>query len=219
MSSCRPWLTACRGQGSRGDERRNDRLDPTCMGPWWPTASSRLHINAAGAARADDIRPPAERTIDAWNHRRFNLLATPVPIGQRRSSGVSAPYSTYPDDDELLVDVTVIEVKEGCALGLVLEHLDEAGAVIAAESVSTYSSPRTHRFTTTAKGCRLRIVWVLTGLKPSSTFGVVTEGMPSPAAARSSGAGDAESAGLDLTTLEGLRAYVGLMTQEGKSRN
>jgi hypothetical protein len=149
------------------------------------------------------------------------LLATPVPMGERRSSGMSAPHSTYLDDDQLLVDVCVTEVREGSALGLVLEHLDEAGALIAAENVSTYVVARTHQLITTAKGCRLRIKWVLTGDKPSSTFGVNTEGVSSVPTAAWSGTGEGsnrtEYLGLDLTTLQGLRDYVGFMTQEAKA--
>jgi hypothetical protein len=145
------------------------------------------------------------------------LRLTPVPMGERRSSGMSAPHSTYLDEDHLLVDVTVTEVKDGCALGLVLEHLDEAGTLIAAENVSTYVTPRTHQLVTTAKACRLRIKWVMTGLKPSFTFGVITEGLSS--LPESSGDADedpnsAVSRGLDLTTYQGLRAYLGSMTQQ-----
>jgi hypothetical protein len=144
------------------------------------------------------------------------LRLTPVPMGERRSSGMSAPHSTYLDEDHLLVDVTVTEVKDGCALGLVLEHLDEAGTLIAAENVSTYVTPRTHQLVTTAKACRLRIKWVMTGLKPSFTFGVITEGLSS--LPESSGENDQVpnltiSHGIDLTSYKGLRKYLGYMTQ------
>jgi hypothetical protein len=149
------------------------------------------------------------------------VLLTPVPIGERRSSGMSAPHSTYFDEYHLVVDVSVTEVKEGCALGLVLEHLDEAGTLIDTENVSTYVTPREHQFVTTAKGCRMRIKWILTGDKPSSTFGVTTEGMTSivPSSVdEDSGSPDAtESRSIDLTTYQGLRDYRGSMMQQAEA--
>jgi hypothetical protein len=148
---------------------------------------------------------------------------TPVPMGERRSSGMSAPHSTYVHENRLVVDVNVTDVSEGCALGLVLEHLDEAGALIAAENISTYVSPRAHKLMTIAKACRLRIKWVLTGTKPSSTFSVTTEGLSSLLASEGIGSDEdpdvADSLGIDLTTLHGLREYLGTMAQEAKTRS
>jgi hypothetical protein len=153
------------------------------------------------------------------------LLMKPIPLGERRSSGMSAPQTTYPDESHLLVHVTVVALKEGCALGLVLEHLDETGAAIAAENVSTYGAPRTHKRITTVKGCMVRIKWILTGDKPSSTFGVITEGISSiPLAVTEDGTGDdldsSTSIGVDLTSYRGLRDYLHFMAQpkEGITR-
>jgi hypothetical protein len=146
------------------------------------------------------------------------LLLMPIPQGERRSSGVSAPHSTYRGESHLLVNVSVTEVKGGCALGLVLEHLDEAGAPIAAENVSTYLAPRTHIHTTTIKGRLVRMKWILTVDKPSSTFGVITEGISSiPTPPLEDGIRQhsdvTQSLGVDLTTFQGLTEYVGFMKQ------
>ena len=147
---------------------------------------------------------------------------TPVPMGERRSSGMSAPHSTYLHENQLVVDVDVTEVNEGCVLGLVLEHLDEVGTLIAAENISTYVSPRAHKLITTAKARRLRIKWILVGAKPSSTFSVITEGLTSLSTSAEGEARDepflTESIGIDLTTLQGLREYLGLMTQQANVR-
>jgi hypothetical protein len=135
-------------------------------------------------------------------------------MGERRSSGMSAPHATYVDENYLIVDVNVTDVKEGCALGLVLEHMDEDLALIAAENVSIYMAPRAHHLVTSVKGRRLRIKWILTGVKPSSTFGVVTEGIssiPVSTEAAEKGADPKESLGIDLSTFQGLRNYVQVM--------
>jgi hypothetical protein len=153
------------------------------------------------------------------------LLMEPVPLGERRSSGMSAPQSTYSDQSHLLVQVTVAAVKEGCAVGLVLEHLDETGASIAAEIVSTYCAPRTHKRITTVKGCMVRMKWILTGDKPSSTFGVITGGISSiPMAGTADGTGEdldlSKPIGVDLTSFRGLMDYLYFMAQskEGITR-
>ena len=140
------------------------------------------------------------------------FLLTPIPMGERRSSGMSAPHTTYLDESHLSVDVTVADVKEGCALGLVLEQFDETGALIAAENVSTYIAPRAHQHITTAKGCRWRVKWILTGLKPSSTFAVNARGMSLVSTSTGAAVGRdrdlAESPRVDLTTFGGLREYL-----------
>lgn len=149
------------------------------------------------------------------------MLLMPIPQGERRSSGVSAPHSTYRGESHLLVNVSVTEVKEGCALGLVLEHLDEAGTPIAAENVSTYVAPRTHTHTTTIKGRLVRMKWILTGDRPSSTFGVIAEGISSiptpPIEDETPQHSDiTQSLGVDLTTFQGLTEYLGLMKQRAE---
>ncbi len=145
----------------------------------------------------------------------------PIPLGERRSSGMSAPHSIYPGESHLLVNVTVTAMKEGCALGLVLEHLDETGAPIAAENVATYVAPRTHQRIAAVKGCMVRIKWILTGERPSSTFGVITEGISSNRTATTKDkAGEdpnsTQSFGVDLTTFQGLREYLSCMTPQAK---
>jgi hypothetical protein len=145
----------------------------------------------------------------------------PIPLGERRSSGMSAPQTTYPGESHLLVHVTVAAVKDGCVLGLVLEHLDETGASIAAENVSTYGAPRTHKRITTVKGCMVRMIWILTGNKPSSTFEVITAGISSvPIAVTENGTGEdldfSKSIDVDLTSFRGLRDYLYFMAQEPK---
>jgi hypothetical protein len=147
-----------------------------------------LGINEASNGRSH-LQPNSRKLPEVANGlastaqlKESRLLMTPVPMGERRSSGVSAPHSTYIDESHLLVDVTVTDVKEDCALGLVLEHLDEDGSLIASENVSTYVGPRAHQHITSPKGCRLRIKWILTGVKPLSTFAVTTRGMFSSAA-------------------------------------
>ena len=159
------------------------------------------------------------------NHRsrEATLLLTPIPLGERRSSGISAPHSIYTDESHLLVNVTVTAMKENCALGLVLEHLDETGAAIAAENVATYEAPGTHQRIATVKGCMVRIKWILTGERPSSTFGVTTEGISSNRIATTKDeAGDdpnfTQSFGVDLTTFHGLREYLIRMTPNARSR-
>jgi hypothetical protein len=142
------------------------------------------------------------------------LLLTPVPMGERRSSGTSPMYSIFLDETHLLVDVSVSEVKEGCALGVVLEHLDENGLVIAAEIVATYAVPRAHKRITTAKGRRLRIKWILTGVKPSSTFGVSAEGFASIPMSESGDSDRSELHRVDLITFQDLRKYLDTMMNE-----
>ncbi|MGH2789184.1 MAG: hypothetical protein ACRDJV_14975 [Actinomycetota bacterium] len=120
-----------------------------------------------------------------------------------------------------MVNVTVTAMKEGCALGLVLEHLDETGAPIAAENVATYVAPRTHQRIAAVKGCMVRIKWILTGERPSSTFGVITEGISSNRTATTKDkAGEdpnsTQSFGVDLTTFQGLREYLSCMTPQAK---
>jgi hypothetical protein len=134
---------------------------------------------------------------------------------------MSAPHSIYPDESHLLVNVTVAAMKEGCALGLVLEHLDETGAAIAAENVATYVAPRTHQHIAAVKGSMVRIKWILTGQRPSSTFGVITKGISSNRMARTrDGAVEdpnfTQSFGVDLTTFQGLREYLNCMTPKGQ---
>jgi hypothetical protein len=136
------------------------------------------------------------------------VLLTPVPMGERRSSGTSPMHSIFRDETYLLVDVSVSEVKKGCALGVVLEHLDESGLVIAAEIVATYAAPRAHKRVTTAKGSRLRIKWVLTGDKPSSTFGVSAEGFAAIPMCEADDPDHSEVHNIDLTTFEDLRKYL-----------
>jgi hypothetical protein len=145
----------------------------------------------------------------------------PIPLGERRSSGMSAPHSIYPGESHLLVNVTVTAMKEGCALGLVLEHLDETGAPIAAENVATYVAPRTHQCIAAVKGCMVRIKWILTGDRPSSTFGATTQGVSSrPMATTNDEAGEdptfTQFFGVDLTTFQGLREYLSCMTPQAK---
>jgi hypothetical protein len=145
----------------------------------------------------------------------------PIPLGERRSSGMSVPHSIYPDESHLLINVTVTAMKEGCALGLVLEHLDETGAPIAAENVATYVAPRTHQRIAAVKGSMVRIKWILTGQRPLSTFGVITEGISSNRMATTKDeAGEdpnfTQSFGVDLTTFKGLREYLSCMTQLAK---
>jgi hypothetical protein len=171
--------------------------------------------------RNNSTELPEVRVSLVSDHRSrgATLLLMPIPLGERRSSGVSAPHSIYLDESHLLVNVTVTAVKEGCTLGLVLEHLDETGAPIAAENVATYVAPRTHQRIAAVKGCMVRIKWILTGERPSSTFGVITEGISSNSMATTKdGAGEdpnfTQSFGVDLTTFQGLRDYLSCMTPE-----
>jgi hypothetical protein len=160
---------------------------------------------------------PIRRVIHR-THRSRTLLVTPVPMGERRSSGASALHSTYPDESHLLVEVTVGDIKEGCALGIVLEHLDDVGELIAAEIVSTCTAPHVLEYISSVKGSRMRIKWIQVGSRPSSTFGVSVQGVPSiPTLAESRPHEDFEASdleGLNLTTLQGLRDYVGVMKRE-----
>ena len=149
------------------------------------------------------------------------MLVSPVPLGERRSSGASAPHSTYLDESHLLVSVRVTDVKEGCALGVILEHLDQAGALIAAENLSTYVVPRWHQCITTNKGSRLRIKWILTGDRPSSTFGVSTEGIDSVPRRAAERLEDedlplTEPIPVDVSTLQGLQEYIRHMALEAE---
>jgi hypothetical protein len=122
----------------------------------------------------------------------------------------------------MVVDVCVAEIKEGCALGLVLEHLDETDALIAAENLSVYIAPRAHQYVTTVKACRLRIKWVLTGAKPSSTFSVITQGLSSFSVPKWDGGSEdvavTRALSVNLTTIRGLREYLGIMRQETKDQ-
>jgi hypothetical protein len=158
------------------------------------------------------------RSVIHHMHRLRALLLTPVPMGERRSSGASALHSTYPDESHLLVELTVSDLKEGCALGIVLEHLDELGELIAAEIVSTCTAPHVHQHISSVKGSRMRIKWIQVGSRPSATFGVSVQGMPSiPPSAESRQQEDfdaSELQGLNLTTLQGLRDYVRVMKKE-----
>jgi hypothetical protein len=146
------------------------------------------------------------------------LLLIPVPIGERRNSGMSAPHSIYLNESHLVVDVCVTAVKEGSVLGLVLEHLDEEEALIAAENISIFVAPRSLQHIAAAKGCRLRIKWILAGVDPSSTFSVTAEGISSDTMSMGAGPGEAleiaESSRVNLTTFRGLQDYLGIMRQE-----
>jgi len=150
------------------------------------------------------------------------LLMTPVPLGERRSSGMSAPHSIHKDDTHVLVDVCVTELNEGCALGIVVEHLDDDGATIATESVGTYGSPQSHRCITAAKGTRLLIKWLMTGIRPSSTFSVTIKLISAHAASNGTETSDdsdlTEPVAIDLSTLGGLRSYLGGLTKEPRAR-
>lgn len=145
------------------------------------------------------------------------LVMTPVPLGERRSSGMSAVHSTYSDENYVVVEVTVAQLKKGCALGLVLEHLDETGSVTDAEIVSTFLSARAHRLVTTVKACRVRIKWVLAGFRPSSTFSVSFTGMPSRPTAPHAEPNYPESLDVDLTTFHGLRTYMQAMMLDAEA--
>lgn len=140
------------------------------------------------------------------------MVLDPVPMGERRSSGMSAPHSTYPCEGYLLVDVKVADVKEGCALGVVIEYLDEKGTVVAADNVSDYNVPRAHRRIVGPRGCAYQIKWILTGTGDSSTFGVSTDGISSlPIGDEGKIGHDPVPEGslqIDLTTMQGLRAYL-----------
>jgi hypothetical protein len=150
------------------------------------------------------------------------MLMTPVPLGERRSSGVSTPHSVQKDDGHVLVDVCVTDIKEGCALGVLIEHVDEEGASIATEIVGTYRSQENHRCLTAAKGTRLLIKWLLIGAKPSSTFSVQIKVISPDALAESSKSSDhpdlTELVAIDLSTLGGLRSYLGDLTQGPQAR-
>jgi hypothetical protein len=152
----------------------------------------------------------------------MTLLMTPVPLGERRSSGVSAPHSVQKDDSHVLVDVCVSDIKDGCALGVLIEHLDDEGAAIATEIVGTYRSQETHRCLTAAKGTRLLIKWLLIGPKPSSTFSVQIKVISPEALAKSNEPSDqpdlADLVAIDLSTLGGLRSYLGELTQAPSTR-
>jgi hypothetical protein len=152
----------------------------------------------------------------------MTLLMTPVPLGERRSSGVSAPHSVHKSDSHVLVDVCVTDINEGCGLGVVVEHLDEEGIAIATESVGTFRSPDIRRCLTAAKGSRLLIKWLLTGDKPSSTFSVQIQVVAADALSQSSESSDrpdlTELVAIDLSTLGGLRSYLGELTQGPQAR-
>ena len=148
------------------------------------------------------------------HERDFELLMTPVPMGERRSSGTSALHSIYRDDSHLLVDVTVSDVKEDCVLGLVLEQLDEDGAITSEEVVGTYAEPRAHQHIASVSGARMRIKWIQVGSRPSCTFGVLLRAVKSAPAPDERAHESGERVGIDLTTLKGLREYVGLMRRE-----
>ena len=173
---------------------------------------------AGGPQRGSKI---GGKTDNRRRPREAGLIMTPVPLGERRSSGMSGLHPTYPGDTYLLINVTVTQVKEGCALGLVLEHLDEDGALAAAENVATYTSSRTHQRITTVKGCRLRIKWIMTGLKPLSTFAVIAQGISSMPASIEDGSDEdpdlSETLPVDLTTFQGLHDYLGIMTREAQA--
>jgi hypothetical protein len=140
------------------------------------------------------------------------LVLNPVPMGARRSSGLSAPHSIYPDESYLLIDVTVTELKHGCVLGVIIEYLDDKGTVVAADDVSAQVVPDARRRITNPKGRTYQIKWILTGTGASSTFGIRTEGVTSlPSADQEGIRGEPVLEGsrkVDLTTMRGLRAYL-----------
>lgn len=141
------------------------------------------------------------------------MLLNPVPMGARRSSGLSAPHSIYPNESYLLIDVTVTELKHGCVLGVIIEYLDDKGTVVAADDVSAHFVPHARRRITNPKGRTYQIKWILTGTGASSTFGIHTEGVTSlPSAVEAEGIrGEPLLEGsrkVDLTTMRGLRAYL-----------
>ena len=149
------------------------------------------------------------------------MVLTPIPMGERRSSGLSAPHSTYPDENYLLIDVTVTALKPGCVLGVIIEYLDARGAVVSAEDVSAHDGPRELRRITNPKGSAYQIKWVLTGTGASSTFSVCTDGVSSLPSADEQRTGCEpildESRKIDLTTMRGLRAYLNSLERRAAS--
>ncbi|MGH2702594.1 MAG: hypothetical protein ACRDJ2_12575 [Actinomycetota bacterium] len=149
------------------------------------------------------------------------MLLTPIPLGERRSSGLSAPHSTYLDENYLLIDVTVTALKPGCVLGVIIEYLDDRGAVVAADDVSAHSGPHELRRIVNPKGCAYQMKWVLTGTGASSTFSVCTQGVASLPSADEQRTGCEpildESRQIDLTTMRGLRAYVDSLERRATS--
>jgi hypothetical protein len=135
---------------------------------------------------------------------------------------MSTPHSLYKGDSHVLLDVTVTDIKEGCALGIVVEQLDDDGSPIATESVGTYRHAKSHRCFTAVRGTTLRIKWLLTGDRPSSTFEVQIQGLSQSAVSEG---GDlensmdpAELAAIDIGTLGGLRTYLGSLTEDPQAR-
>jgi hypothetical protein len=167
-----------------------------------------------------------EEFYGVWNVQvsrgPISLLMTPVPLGERRSSGVSAPHSVDKDESHVLVDVCVTDIKEGCALGILVEHLDDEGLATATEIVGTFRSPDSYRCLIAAKGTRLLIKWLLTGARPSSTFSVQIKVIWADALSKSSEQDDnpdlTELVAVDLSTLGGLRSYLGELTHKPQAR-
>ena len=149
------------------------------------------------------------------------MVLNPIPIGERRSSGLSAPHSIYSDENYLLIDVTVTALKPGCVLGVIIEYLDDRGVVVAADDVSAHGGPHELRRIANPKGCAYQIKWVLTGTGASSTFSVCTDGVSSLPSADEQRTGCEpildESRKIDLTSMRGLRAYLNSLERRAAS--
>ena len=150
------------------------------------------------------------------------LLMTPVPMGERRSSGMSTPHSLYKGDSHVVLDVNVADIKEGCVLGIVVEQLDDDGNSVATEGVGPYRHAKSHCCLTAVRGSIVRIKWLLTGDRPSSTFSVQMRGLPDRAVSEDSEFdGDVdprELTAIDLGTLGGLRSYLASLAKEPQPR-
>jgi len=143
---------------------------------------------------------------------------TPVPMGERRSSGMSTPHSLYKGDSHIVLDVIVADIKEGCVLGIVVEQLDNEGVPVATESVGPYRYAKSHRCLTAARGSTLRIKWLLAGDRPTSTFSVQMKGLSAGAVSEDNvfqgGLDPDQPAAIELGSLGGLRSYLASLAKK-----